>query len=296
MLTALLVKQFQRHKRLELRFDPGVTVITGATNRGKSAIIRALTWVTRNEPTGEAFIRHGKSEAVVGLRVDDRTILRSRTRSGDSSYKLDGKPFKALRGDVPKEIADVLKLSPLNFQAQHDSPFWFSASPGEVSRRLNEVIDLSIIDTALAKVASKVRHNKAVVDVSKERLEAARAEMKELEFAVELDEDLKRVEAIHESHNTAGEQLHALHELIQEASQAKVLATVELPDFSEVERQDRELDEQFRRIEELRSLIDEARKREQDQQRAQSELAALEQDLHKHTKGRCPLCGGKFHG
>ena len=59
-------------------------------------------------------------------------------------------------------------------------PFWLSETPGEVSRQLNAIVDLDIIDDALSAVASNVRKTQTMADVCKDRLHVAQEKKQEL--------------------------------------------------------------------------------------------------------------------
>ena len=64
-----------------------MTSIVGASDVGKSAIIRALGWVLTNKPSGDAFIREGSKEVSAILDIDDKKILRARGKQ--NHYRMD---------------------------------------------------------------------------------------------------------------------------------------------------------------------------------------------------------------
>ena len=99
------------------------------------------------------------------LTLGGREIQRQRSAS-NNSYGMDGVEFKAFGNDVPEDIARVLNVSELNFQGQHDAPLWFTESAGEVSRRLNYIVDLSQIDSTLSAIDSIVREQRWLVQLS----------------------------------------------------------------------------------------------------------------------------------
>lgn len=179
-LNALHLQDWQAHEDLQVPLSPGVTTIMGATDRGKSSILRALEWVARNSLTGEAFVRHGCKATTVTLSIGDSTV--QRTKGGrTNTYELDGAAFSALGiGGVPEPIAKLLHVCELNFQGQHDSPFWFGVGAGEVSRQLNAIVDLQAIDTALEHVASASRQAAVEERVVAGRVEALTQEVDEL--------------------------------------------------------------------------------------------------------------------
>ncbi|HUW45946.1 MAG TPA: AAA family ATPase [Dehalococcoidia bacterium] len=196
MLTKLIITNFQAHKKLVLDLDARVTTIVGTTDKGKSSVIRALTWLATNRPSGTEFIRYGSSQTTVELHVDDHVIIRERGKS-INRYVLDDQEFKAFGTEPPQEVLDVLNLSAINFQAQHDSPFWFQESPGEVSRQLNEIVDLSVIDSTLANLDRTRREAMTKVKVLEEEVAGASTLRSSLAWAKTAAEDLGEVEEYH---------------------------------------------------------------------------------------------------
>ncbi len=169
MIKQLKLKNFQAHEDLTIDLDPGVTTIVGPSDVGKSAIMRSLKWVACNTPAGADFIRWGTKRCVVSIETDEGSI--SRTRSASiNKYELDGREFVAFGKAVPEEVVAALGLEEMNFQGQYDGPFWLGDSAGEVSRQLNRVACLEIIDDSLAKAASLVKAatNEAAVCVLRE--------------------------------------------------------------------------------------------------------------------------------
>ncbi len=212
----LRIQNFQCHSKLQIDLDPHVTTIIGSSDAGKSAIIRALKWLCTNRPGGEAFIRDGESTASVGLIVDDHKIIRKRGRS-KNLYRVDSQTFKAFGSEVPVPVADLLNLSSLNFQDQHDAPFWFGETPGQVSRELNRIVDLGTIDRAMTNIASKLRSEQATASVIGERLEQATAEEKRLAWVEKVDESLSRVEDLEKQHRSVVSRKALVARLLEES-------------------------------------------------------------------------------
>jgi exonuclease SbcC len=216
MIEKLIIRNFQCHKRLKIEFDPLVTTIVGPSDVGKSAVLRALGWVTTNHPRGEAFIRDGADKATAILSVDGHKIKRS--RGSKNTYELDGSKFTAFGNATPDEIAAVLNLSELNFQGQHDAAFWFSESAGEVSRQLNSIVDLSVIDSTLSNLSSALRKANAEERVTQARLDSAREDRKSLRSVKQADKALKKVEALGEKARDAAFQRALLAALLKKAA------------------------------------------------------------------------------
>lgn len=224
-MEGLLLKNFQKWDELGLDLSNPITVIVGPSDRGKSAIIRALKWVCLNQPAGTEFIRKGQAEAAVTLSPDpDNVVIRGRSKTANL-YQLNGHPLYAFgQATVPPEVAELLGVSDVNFQDQHDPPFWFTLTAGEVSRNLNQIVNLGSIDAALNYVASEVRKAKAAKDVSEERLSACRDERLEAYWALEFDEDLADLEAAELAARQSSENASILRSLLAavKSSQADV--------------------------------------------------------------------------
>lgn len=183
MLESIALRNFQVHEDLIVEFSPTITTIKGPTDKGKSAVLRALRWVCLNDVAGADFIREGAKRVTITLHVTDgkgshSTISRSKSTDGHVNlYVWDDREFKAFGQSVPPDIAHALALNEINFQGQHDPPFWFADTAGEVSRKLNAVIDLTIIDTALSNIASEVRRAQERKGLCEERLTEAAAQL-----------------------------------------------------------------------------------------------------------------------
>lgn len=213
MLERLRLTDFQVHAKLDVTLDPAITTFVGASDVGKSAVLRALRWVLTNVPAGDAFVRHGTTSAKAELIVDGRTVTRVRGPS-TNLYQLDGETYKSFGASaVPDTIAAFLNVGPVNFQGQLDGPFWLGESAAEVSRRLNAIVDLSVIDDVLAGCAAEVRKTKSMVELTEERLKTARAERDRTAWAAEMDDELYAVEKSEVKWQESFDEMERLHNL-----------------------------------------------------------------------------------
>lgn len=159
-IEKIIVENFQKHENLELDLGQ-ITCIVGETDCGKSSIIRALSFVINNEPPKGEFITFGKQTCTVQLNFEDGTKLVRKKNKTENSYFLDDQEFKALRGAVPEEISKTVRIHRDSIQMQHDPLFWLSESPAEVSRRLNAISDLQIMDFSLSEINAKIKQEKS---------------------------------------------------------------------------------------------------------------------------------------
>ena len=164
MIQSIHITNFQSHKDTHLDLSPGVNVIVGSSDSGKTAIIRALRWLRWNRPTGDAFRSTWGGDTFVGVETDHHYV--DRIKGKDNRYELDTsyvtdpnskKIFEAFGTDVPEDIIKILNLDETNLQMQLDSPFLLSASAGEVAAYFNRIAHLDQIDSGLKNIQSWIR-------------------------------------------------------------------------------------------------------------------------------------------
>jgi len=168
MIKKAIIKFFQSHKETELDFSSGVNVITGASDQGKSAIAKALSWANFSRPSGtdyeSTFKKENEVTEVTEVFESGEYITRRRNGILLNDYLThdngEDDPLEALRKGVPNEINDITKLKDYNIQKQHDSYFLLEETPGDVAKKFNNCAGIDIIDIVRKKI------NKAISKVS----------------------------------------------------------------------------------------------------------------------------------
>ena len=180
MIEKLSIQNFQSHKNTELEFDAGLNVIVGATDSGKSAILRALNWLIYNKPSGNSFKSHWGGVTSVSAIIDNTFI--SRIKDAQDSYiiKNPGKKQKELKAfgqNVPDVITRFLNLGDVNIQKQLDNPFLLTESPGKVSQFFNRIANLDKIDSSLSKINSEISKTKQLIKFNEESIDEKKEEL-----------------------------------------------------------------------------------------------------------------------
>lgn len=292
MIRSLRVRDFQRHKHLKLKLDPHVTTIVGPSDVGKSALIRALMWTCLNRPRGGAFVRDGADHTSVTITLDGHRIRRTKGKTRNT-YHIDGTKYRAFGNDVPKEVSALLNVGPVNFQAQHDPTFWFTDTPGEVSRHLNAIVDLSVIDTTLSNLATAQRTTRTEQGVVSERLRDARTAREGLEGFQRADTSLRELERDHGALLALRGQVQGLSELLQKAQEAqRVVDTLtNVPSTEVLEELGRVVERVRGKIARLEQLLGEVRQAQSELVQTNEELDATQAKLDRMMGDTCLLCG-----
>lgn len=195
MIESLKIKNIQSHKDSQLVFSKGVNVIIGASNQGKSAILRALYWVRYNRPLGidtlaSHWVVNEKGTLVEPMSVvltNDRGVVERRRTKDDNQYLVDGNTLNVVKTDVPYQVEDILKLSDTNVQKQLDSPFLLSQTSGEVAKYFNSIVNLDVIDKVLTNAESKRRRTKSEIDLTKKSVDELEKKLEEYTWIDEVE-------------------------------------------------------------------------------------------------------------
>ena len=289
MLEQLFIRNFQAHEKLTLNLDPKVTTIVGSSDVGKSAVIRALYWLCFNKPAGVGFIRHGSDSVRVLLQVDGHYIRKRRDKAGQG-YSLDGKKFKAFGASIPEPVSNLLNMGPENFQRQMDPPFWFTDTPGTVSKNLNQIINLGDIDNALARVGQDLREVVSRARYLKERVGAAQERLSELDWVETYLKELESLEAILERLERDKKRTKSLQSILTTAGQLKKQVKLTVPDISRLEAVWVKIRGLKKQRSQLSRLLDSIQEHAEDIQTCEHAITVQRKKLKKLVPKVCPTC------
>ena len=295
MIKAINIHNFQSHKFTALALDPGLNVIVGSTDSGKSSIIRALRWLIWNRPMGDAFRSHWGGGTEVMIETEEAYITRLKEDKANV-YFLNEQEFKAVKHDVPESIQQALNMDETNLQQQLDSPFLISSTPGEVATYFNKVAHLDQIDTALATIQKQIRTLTGQITADEGRLQGLELELGQYEYITKFEIELELLEEMNKQQGwrqTSVEDLKygigmltSYNEAIDrlEARQ-KVLAPVD--EILDMYQTRNDLDKVTDGLVDLGNEIQDLDRQMTDMR---SELVDMEETFHQYMPEICPLC------
>lgn len=157
MLNEIKLTNFQAHKRLVLALRPGLNVVTGSSDTGKSALVRALRFVALHE-NATGLTTHGETDMSVRVFTNAGDIITRFRNAKEYGYALNGtQKFLACARDQPIPITTALNLTPTNFQSQFDPHFLLSLTPGQVAKEINRIVALEDIDRSLSWLKERTK-------------------------------------------------------------------------------------------------------------------------------------------
>lgn len=134
------IKDFQIIESAKLKFVPGLNVIQGESNNGKTAIFRAIKSAIYNIP-GTTNVRYGADCYVIGIAYGGNTVIYK--KGTETVYLVNGQQYNKPGRAQLDEVADALGVriievngtnEQLNFWDQMDKPFLLDRTPTELFR------------------------------------------------------------------------------------------------------------------------------------------------------------------
>ena len=220
MLTSIHVTNFQSHKDAYLEFHPGVNVIIGESDSGKTAILRALKWALTNRPGGDSFRSSWGGETSVGIRMEKELIVREKTGS-NNIYRLNNTEFKAFGTEVPEEIQDALNMNEINIQNQLDLPFLLRDSPGQVAAHFNKIAHLDAIDASMQLIEKWTRALNQQLKDGETNLLQQQENLTEYSYLPEMEKAIEDAEWVEKQQIETSQKLIGLSALISSIQQTE---------------------------------------------------------------------------
>ncbi len=300
MIKSIQYVNFQRHKNLTIELGKYVTTIVGPSDRGKTSLFRGAKWVAFNRPTGTRFIRRQakKKTCKVEFKTKKHTVTRSRGK-GINHYILDGRVQEAFGSRPPKTLYKKLRLTEANFQNQFDGPLWFTMSPGQVAKKLNEIVDLTLLDKLQSAAATKLRDAKAQVVVYGNLYEDSKRTLENTKWVDDCKRDWDALQDLKARRDKAIEESDELHDLVQALKKAKQedkLHEQMVKDFDALLADRKAKDKIAEDARVLDGMITDYNQLRITCQRTKDDLEQAEKRLAEHKKKNniCPTCGQKL--
>lgn len=240
-ITSVIIKGFQSHRESSFNLSPGLTVITGPSDAGKTAVIRALRWLAFNEPQGEGFlytvrnadgsIKDQEEQAEVTVYFDNGVSITKTRRKGKTTYVHSLYPEPWEKAEVPQEIKDTLGLikqtygdnfeTCLNFAFQLDPPFLLSETGGTGAKVLGKLAGTEVVDKAIGAV-NKRTHNTRT-ELSQAEKQIGQLDVELLEY-LEVDEQYSILENLESRFQEIEKFLTTQKTLVEKKNQHEALS------------------------------------------------------------------------
>jgi len=215
-IYTLSARNFQSWREFNLPMT-GFTVIIGPSDRGKSAIIRSLRGILRNQ-VGANHITYGEKEVSVKLSSIDGDVKLSRNAK-TTAYTVNDEEYSKLAGAVPPIVEAMkfnevevngVKLDPI-FAGQFDSQFMLDLSPAELNSIFGLFSSTEKLNSGKKNAASKNLEFNATAKFLASEIQEAEAKSGLLEtLNDEMEQQSQEIFKLEDSYNSALTSLNLL--------------------------------------------------------------------------------------
>jgi len=202
-ITKVRIENFQSHEDTEFDLSPGINLIVGSSEAGKSAILRAINFALHNEPRGDDFVRQERDETRVHLWWNDGCYLcriKGENRNAVLIKDKDGyeSGFERIGNSLPPEALAVLgnpptddESGPISYADQHQPLFLVTLSASELPKTISRLTGIDDFEDAAELLNKKANSANRQIKDSTKRIESFNEQLKKYN---NLDNNLSHLE------------------------------------------------------------------------------------------------------
>ena len=214
MINKITIQNFQSHTDSVLELSPGVNVITGSSDNGKSAIVKALRWLVRGKPMGDEFRNWNGGDVEVSASLTDGTIITKTKTKSETLYQInDNKPL--VGADVPEEIQKIFNITDINLHQQLTLPFLLTETPGNVAKHFSCIARIDQIhktEKGINGAISRINHS---IEKHENDIKKHTQELQEFPDLVKIEIELEVLENLETKRNQVSKSISDLNILIR---------------------------------------------------------------------------------
>jgi exonuclease SbcC len=168
-IKSVTLKNFQSYKNQTIQFQPGLNLLLGTSDSGKSAILRAISFVLYNHPKKDTLIHWGEKETEVTVEFSDGvkvTRIKGEGKNDIIAIDSEGKKIPKIKidKDIPDDIKELLGNPPqddfnglISYADQFSPMFLVDLSPTDLPRSLSGLTGIEILEESAKQLMSNYK-------------------------------------------------------------------------------------------------------------------------------------------
>ena len=211
LIKELRLQNFQSHEKSVIKFSRFLNVIVGSSRSGKSAILRSIFQVFDHAIKWEHCIRWDTTECSISLIGNKHSITRTKSAT-ENAVTVDGIKESCIGSNVPESVLKILNISDFNIQKQREMFFMIDMKPAHLSKALNSVSGLAMIDTTIKEASQRIRDTQAELRLNLTQQTSTALAITELDFIPDADQELVKIERIQQRVEKAKRRLQSVQD------------------------------------------------------------------------------------
>lgn len=194
------VKDFNCIRDAEFVFNPGLTILQGESNGGKSSIFRAIENTIFNQ-AGTGNVQHGKQFYMVGIENDGHKVVFKKGKAG-GVYKVDDVEYSKVGVGQLEQVAEALGIREtvlagekirLNFWSQMGYPFLLDRSPGQLYKFIVDSSESESLSSVLKDIAKDIKDTEASIKANDSKLDLLQSQQRDIDAKLQSAEQVEEV-------------------------------------------------------------------------------------------------------
>ena len=203
-------RNFQSWKALDVDLSPGLNVIKGESNSGKTAIMRLIRWVQTSEPKGADMISNWAKDVWGKITYSNGfSIERQRTKKDSGTvniYDQNGTLVGAFKGvkDNPIDVSNVHQMPHIWFTKdekrniasadQLDTSFLVTESAGLRASAIGRLTGLQNVDATIRVLNADNKSLSKVISVKEDLITKDQVKLTQFADLPDLDNKIKELQ------------------------------------------------------------------------------------------------------
>ena len=191
-ISKLILNNFQQWKTGLIKFKPGLNILIGNTESGKSTLFRAIGSILTGKMP-EDYIRKGTKGCEVEIQFSDNTIFKRSRNKKDNIANVNGTVFERVGKEIPFEYFNKLGKTSIEFgnkelslcsYSQFEPHFFITLSDYDKSKLIGTICGIDIVDKLVDSINKDIRSNNANIKFLENKIkeQIEQKEIKEKEF------------------------------------------------------------------------------------------------------------------
>lgn len=228
-ITDIYLTNFQSYEQGHFELSEKVNLITGASDSGKTALIRALSWVLFNDYTTDLLIRNGYNNVEVKIVFNNGNFI-LRGRKGNTNYYYiknnpdneEIKKYENFGREIPSEIQDDFLFKKVNLlnekyniliASQLENSFLLSETDSTKANAIGKLVNIDILDNASRNVLREIKSTKGELNFKKSFINEKEESLNKYDYLNEEKIKIDNLKALYNNLSKNSEKLYILQTL-----------------------------------------------------------------------------------
>jgi predicted ATP-dependent endonuclease of OLD family len=299
-IKSLLLKNYRSYVKARFIFHKGINAIIGDGMSGKTNVFRSLMFLNTQRPVSKKHRRsNSRGPMKIRLKNDHGLVIGYENDKQPMYFISDGsnrQTFRKFGKNVPDAVQEAINLKDINFQDQISSPYVVTSAPSQITKIINQITRVEMVDKWLKKSNANVRYWNNIRTNTQEEISQIEYDLEPLNALDDLEPIMKNLHIVQNQVTKGENEYYEIERLISEIKHHKmsVKRFERVFEAEDVIKNHVIIDNKIDELMELSDLIIDFMDQLKDLEELESRKRKLSRLYMKQMKGVCPTCFQKI--